>query len=362
MILEQYSRYALEHKIFLLEYQSGKNNLIETVYNQETLENIEKTTDYYKYLGREIILEGAEKSWDQSKGTHASMSLTTCVHFGLEVGIDAGNQDIFQHFYHKHQFLELVYVYQGQYRHIIDGKEEILKQGELCLINPNCIHYDPLEVGAQIIYIGMPLHLLGTDPYLLNEMGEILRCFVENCREKEAEKNEHICFYQRTGEETDFLENFEAIAKEHFEKKIGSSYMMLALVLRVLELAFENCDVEYISQTSKRVEKKLFHQIDEYCKSHLCSVSKQEIQNKFYFTGTQIDTIVKKAVGTTFVKYLIQIRMEKAKSLILQESGSIDQVMEQVGYSNRTYFYKKFTQRYGINPGELKKVKKGYKN
>lgn len=362
MILEQYLQYAVDHKEFLIRLQSENR---ESTYQNDTktkIRDMEKTTEYYKYLGYQTRLDdfGKRLSGEGAFGEeNASLLLNTGVHFGVEVGIVSGTEDIFRHFYHRHQFIELVYVHKGRYHHFIDGKEEYLEEGELCLINPSCIHYDPLEWEEQIVYIGLPLS--GLHASLLEDIDLRIRDFIEKSQDKDGRK-EHICFRRKAGKSPDFYSYIESMARERFEKRAGSTHMLLALALRMLSVALEACEVEYISQSSKKIEHNFFCQIDDYCRKNLDRVSKQGIQDVFYFTGSQIDAIFRNELRTTFSRYLIRIRMERAGELIRRGAGSIEQVMGMVGYSNRTYFYRKFAEINGTSPGKLKKYKKGYKN
>lgn len=49
------------------------------------------------------------------------------------------------------------------------------------------------------------------------------------------------------------------------------------------------------------------------------------------------------------------IRMEKAAHLLLDTELSIQEVIMEVGISSRSYFYKEFTQKYGMTPKEYRK-------
>ncbi|HIT90853.1 MAG TPA: helix-turn-helix domain-containing protein [Candidatus Merdenecus merdavium] len=357
VILERYINYAIDHKKFFKDL-SKKEEI-----DFERLLELEKTTEYYQYLGRDTILSDQKKRiYRQSSFEKATlMSLNTSVHFGVEVGVEESEEDSFRHFYHNHQFIELIYVYRGQYTHYIDGKKEQLKQGDLCLINPNCTHYDPLEPEDQIIYIGLPISLLTSDKYMLNEMNPDLKRFVLHSADKDTDMKEHINFYRKDGDNEEFIEYLELIAKEHYHKRIGHGYMMISLVLRFIELAFLSCETVYISQESKKVEKEFFKIIDKFCKENISSIHKKEVEEKCYLTSPQIDHILKHVVGTTYSQYIIRTKMELARELLMAGKLSIDKVMEQVGYANRTYFYKKFEEIYGLNPGEYKRSKKGYK-
>lgn len=55
-------------------------------------------------------------------------------------------------------------------------------------------------------------------------------------------------------------------------------------------------------------------------------------------------------------KYLYSIRMEKAKSLLVQTNSSIDRIARQCGYENGLYFSRMFTKYYKMNPSKYRKI------
>ena len=53
-----------------------------------------------------------------------------------------------------------------------------------------------------------------------------------------------------------------------------------------------------------------------------------------------------------------RFRLERAAQLLVQQWGSVSQVAYEVGYSNPSYFSKRFKEQYGVLPSEypLKKI------
>lgn len=57
---------------------------------------------------------------------------------------------------HTHDYIELAYVVEGEFRQRILGKEIIFQKGDLCLIDKNCLHQDYLlEKPAVILFLGI---------------------------------------------------------------------------------------------------------------------------------------------------------------------------------------------------------------
>ncbi len=75
-----------------------------------------------------------------------------------------------------------------------------------------------------------------------------------------------------------------------------------------------------------------------------------------------ISALLKNEKNTTFVKYVTQLRMEKAKELLKKQSLKIIEVAEMVGYYEPYYFSHCFKKYEGKSPKEFKKDESWDKN
>lgn len=66
--------------------------------------------------------------------------------------------------------------------------------------------------------------------------------------------------------------------------------------------------------------------------------------------------LFKKEIGETFVGYLTNVRMKKAKELLCCSSKRIAQIADEVGYNDYHYFAGLFKKLNGITPCEFRKM------
>jgi two-component system, response regulator YesN len=78
-----------------------------------------------------------------------------------------------------------------------------------------------------------------------------------------------------------------------------------------------------------------------------------ELAEKVYISRNYLSQIFKNATGETINNYIISVKMEKAKRLILERKLKIYEVATNVGYSNIPYFSTTFRKYFGITPAEL---------
>jgi len=79
-----------------------------------------------------------------------------------------------------------------------------------------------------------------------------------------------------------------------------------------------------------------------------------ELAARVYVRYSRLIRRFKQEIGTTPSQYLIQLRLQYGKQLLLNHNYSIQQISEQCGYSNPYYFTNAFHQYTGMSPTEFR--------
>ncbi|WP_411336796.1 helix-turn-helix transcriptional regulator [Ruminococcus gauvreauii] len=82
----------------------------------------------------------------------------------------------------------------------------------------------------------------------------------------------------------------------------------------------------------------------------------EEAAEQVYITPAYLGIIFKKETGKNFTAYLTDLRMEKAKELLLDVRININEITYKVGYHNVRYFSRTFKEYVGITPKEYRKI------
>lgn len=112
-------------------------------------------------------------------------------------------------------------------------------------------------------------------------------------------------------------------------------------------------------QSKKIPEKKVESEYSSEIVQQMISYMENEYQNPIKlsqiakylnYNSDYLSSIFKKFTGKNFNTYLIEIRMEKAKELLIEGTKKIREVAELVGYTNEMYFSTAFKGYTGISP------------
>lgn len=104
-------------------------------------------------------------------------------------------------------------------------------------------------------------------------------------------------------------------------------------------------------------EKGVVNQAKEYIKTHYESeISLEEVAEHVHMSVSYFSSVFKKEEGITFIKYVTNFRLGKAKTLLKDPQYNIGQIAHLVGYSDTKYFTKLFKKEVGLKPSEYRKL------
>ena len=107
---------------------------------------------------------------------------------------------------------------------------------------------------------------------------------------------------------------------------------------------------------SEKQEERTISGITRYLQEHLAEeMSLSVLAEEFHLNPQYISQLFKNEIGVNFLSYLTNIRMEKAKKLLLSTSLSVAEVAEQSGYGDYRVFTKVFKKNEGITPSQYRR-------
>lgn len=148
------------------------------------------------------------------------------------------------------------------------------------------------------------------------------------------------------GEEDDLnIYSFDELVRnyESFDNLINN-------LLVVIENSFEKNDLTFESYN------KNFIKVIKYINANFTkNISIKDIAEELFLNPNYISQLFKKETGTTYVKYLTGLRIEKAKELLQKTDMSINDVCINSGFNDYFYFIKKFKKYTNMAPSYYRK-------
>ena len=96
--------------------------------------------------------------------------------------------------------------------------------------------------------------------------------------------------------------------------------------------------------------------IKTYISSHLsdANLSIKAISEAVRLSSSYLCTIFKAETGDTVTHYITELRMQKARELLLDPGNRISEISGMVGFSDSNYFSKAFRKAFGVSPSEFR--------
>jgi two-component system response regulator YesN len=99
----------------------------------------------------------------------------------------------------------------------------------------------------------------------------------------------------------------------------------------------------------------------ENAKKYICQnykdigLSLDVVSKHVYISSCYLSVLFKKETGDSFINFLTNVRINKAKELLLSTNLKSYEISYQVGYENPTYFSTLFKKITGLTPMDYKK-------
>lgn len=116
--------------------------------------------------------------------------------------------------------------------------------------------------------------------------------------------------------------------------------------------------IDYSSSLNIQAKNEFIERVEAYMKRNLHrELNHKELSHEFHISTSQLSRIFKNSTGMTLSKYLLQLRISKAKQLLLESSLPISEISLLIGYTSFSFFSLVFRQELGVTPGDYRRTK-----
>lgn len=261
---------------------------------------------------------------------------------------------------HKHDFFELIYVYSGYCTQIIDDKEMILKEGQLCFVNTKATHSIKTHGNDNIIFNFMFKKSFFSRHFLnLITNNNDLSSFLVNYLFDNNSRQSYLLFNTlNTKSAQTILFN---IINEFIKEDLGFRSIIESLyVILFIEIARnnENSINNMIANPKRYVN---INEIISYIEDNYAHTSLEKTARHFHYHPAYLSKAIKKSTNKTYSKILREIRFREAKFFLTETNMTINQITKTIGYNQLSQFYTAFKKEFNMTPSKYRTTHKGKK-
>lgn len=261
---------------------------------------------------------------------------------------------------HRHDFFELSIVASGDIEMQVETQRIACRRGDVIMVNRNTRHAEDLLRNATLYTIELSKDYLLRWPdadELFTYMDETQNQFFTRNLDDEIKRNKDFiaCRYLGDQDNDEIPEIFLAIADELEHKRPGFQLMIRALIYRLfatlsnaqkynctyVDLGFDGG--ESLANTAKQFLDKTKRKI-----------SHSELSTYLHYSSTHINRVFQKHFGESVKDYNRKIYMREAAKLLSSTNMNIQEIIREIGFDNRTHFYKLFFDTFQMTPAEYR--------
>lgn len=249
---------------------------------------------------------------------------------------------------HYHDFFEIIYVCKGDPIGVIDGQEIPLKEGNLCIMNPNAVHYFKkyTETTDLILNIVLPKSLFQKSIFRILFNDPVLNAFFIRYRiENEAQPS----FLYLPYLDVDINQLLELLVKEYLNRKEYSQVIIEALLTLIFSFLLRSY------KSSSKAGNSLIAEILDYIYLNHKSVTLMTLAAHYNYHPKYLSFLLHKQTGQSFRDLLVKIKLQSAANYLIYTSNSVEQIVELIGYKDKSSFYSMFKKEYGCSPSIYRK-------
>ena len=252
---------------------------------------------------------------------------------------------------HRHNYVEVIYMCQGQTTHLIDQTQVLLKTGELLFLNQNAIQeiYPASESDIAVNFIILP-EFFDTAFHMIGEEKNYLRDFLISCLRQDNRYGNYLHFQVADVLPIqNLMENMVWTLLNNQPNKRSVNQVTMGLVF--LQLIHHT---DRLHSDDQSYNQQLIFQVLRYIDENYRDGELTKLAMLMGYDVPWLSRSIKRLLGKTYKELVQQKRLNQAVFLLQSTRLPIADISVAVGYDNTSYFHRIFRKAYHMSPKEYR--------
>lgn len=271
---------------------------------------------------------------------------------------------------HQHNYLEVMCVLSGTLIHHVEKQRVVYHPGQCCIMNRNIKHCEEFTGDFKAVFFNFRddylNDLIENDIYFTSDEsmrrydGKIYTMVNDGNMPQSSYHKVYLNFTPMVSAEIIMDQMnvmIDKMVSESIQKKSGYYFILKGLFARFFSLLEDTsmyCCTKV--QADSTGQEYLFNKTAHFMEVYNGRISRTELEALMNYNGEYLNRIVKKYTGMNLVRYGQSIYLTKAKDLLLNSEKSISEIVQELGFMNRTHFNEIFKRKFGTTPREFRKL------
>lgn len=269
-------------------------------------------------------------------------------------------------FWHKTEFIKLAYVLRGEILLFADNQKRVFRRGDFYILSPNVYNgtYAGHDGDGIVNVLIKRSTFMSTFSSLLSEQGIVADFFWQMLYSRKS----HYGIYYKGGENPEMEHLILQIYRECMFEERPSNLLLKSLImaffahaLRAGHTQTKEGEDPYSGQEcfgvigGEKLRDNRMYEIMSYTMEHLADMSLEHLAEHFRMSQGYLSRYIRHETGYTYSFLLRELRLKRAEEMLKSSRCSIEDILEAVGYTDISSFYRNFKNVYGLTPAKYRK-------
>ena len=238
---------------------------------------------------------------------------------------------------HRHDFVELVFVFSGTCTHTVEGQSFQQGAGSFTIVNSFTSH--ELIAAPECLCLTTKVRMDTFREFHIPNLPLLAVPVCFDCGDDAFMRDMLLTIYEQQTNEACYhdeivsllLQSVLIYCMQNFRDTVKFLYAGTRLEGRMLEI------MNYMFENYQNVTLRGLAHHFGYSEPYLCKLFREE-------------------VGSTFTQILRDFKLKQAKKLLQTTDKKLNEICDTIGYSDTTQFIRDFKQQYGNTPAKYRKA------
>lgn len=255
--------------------------------------------------------------------------------------------------YHKHESLELVYIASGaiqmtyfRSKNDIQPKTVTVHENQFMIIRPGVKHIQRFQnkVHMMVLELRHDNSLIPVDTFITNS--EFIGLIPS--AKQVLQKLDYVSVFTDIHDVKRIFGKLLTLLYNHQHEKSDEYFAVYyELYLKQLFVEIFKC---INTKTDAKYNRYVQYVLSFIQKNYGNEISVSQIAKNLDLSPVYLNSVFKKEIGSSIQEYLISVRIEKAKKLLIEQTQTIGAIAKKVGYKNLRSFEMMFSKLVGVSP------------
>lgn len=252
---------------------------------------------------------------------------------------------------HTHNYVEVIYMCEGETTHIVNGEEIHLCEGELLFLSQNATQ-EILPAGVHDIAVNFIIlpEFFDQSLLMIGEEENLIRDFIIGCLR--SEENQVSFLHFKVAEVLpiqNLIENliWTIMNNQQNNRSINQVSMGL-LFLQLLN------HTDKVTVGKNRFEQELLLMVLRFIEENYKEGKLSDLAKQLHYDLYWLSRMIKRLTKKTYTELVQTKRLNQASFLLTSTRLSVADIGAAVGYDNLSYFHRIFKEKFGVSPKEYR--------